>query len=54
MNSKCMYRTADCILDAAKTASIEVHKLLNVNSHCDIAAKIINLNLECNEEKQVK
>ena len=30
-----------------------MHKLLNVNSHCDIAAKRFNLNLECNEEKQV-
>ncbi|KAJ7425350.1 hypothetical protein WISP_23732 [Willisornis vidua] len=37
--------------DSVKT-SIEVHKSLNVNSHCDIAAKRINLNFDCNEEKQ--
>lgn len=51
-----MYRTVDYILDnhdSVKTASIDMHKLLNVNSHCDTAAKRINLNLECNEEKQV-
>lgn len=39
--------------DSVKTASIEMHKLLNVNSHCDTAANRINLNLECNEEKQI-
>jgi len=51
-----MCRTVDYILDnpdPVKTASTEVHKLLNMNSHCDAAAKRINLNLECNEEKQV-
>lgn len=56
MNRKCMYRTVDYILDnhdSVKKASIEVHKSLHVNSHCDTAAKRINLNLECNEEKQV-
>lgn len=34
------------------SASIEVHKLFNVNSHCDMQEKN-NLNLEHNKEKQV-
>lgn len=50
-----MYRVVDYILyrhNSINSASIEVHKLLNVNSHCDTAAKM-NFNLEHKEKKQV-